>query len=670
MNGYSVPLAAPVQEDDLAMDYVDHGSGALDEPAVPVQIPTPCLVPLPDGCYRFSFTPSPSQGVYRGTLRVDRAEGRLVVSGDLYFYPPVLGGTDERPRDASSALPDPVRAVPPVLRKYGIPIYPRKLYHFYLRATKVTLKSVSQGGKCFATITFEQYKYTHPPANQFDGTFPPAPGTKTVTIRFALTPPPTSPWPGNYYTGQWLEGNVSKGAITLGWVSKHFRKCTIEVDTLIDAVAPQPVPALSGPANENFGTMLASAGWSASVIYDQTQIPKPANQPNHKDCWNDGPLHGLMASVRKPTTNLDAEWRLHLLVVPARMGCSRGRMYDSIGVPREGVVSFCDDGYPSDDSSFFGAAENKMQRQVPRAFIRSASHELVHGFNQIHQEQEGGADNSIMTTTPSVADVLATATTGDPGIFPNDIKLAVNQNVRHHMIHFPDPVVRPGGHTFASWASGASVPSADRFRLGPDVATLSVAARAPQIELGEPAAISWELTNTSDQPLPAPSEVTQESLYGRITVIDSSGRRRQISPFVIECEASKITTLEPGDSRTASTRLFWAGDGFAFERPGRYTVEVSIDWTVEGRPLSVVAETPVFVNYPTSSLDNDAAARLLNPEVGKWVALGGGAPHLTEAVAALNAVRDMADAAVAADAADGVGVKALRGFEGLLPENG
>jgi hypothetical protein len=82
-------------------------------------------------------------------------------------------------------------------------------------------------------------------------------------------------------------------------------------------------------------------------------------------------------------------------------------MFDSINVPREGVASFSDDGYPSGQSANFGTAANKKQREVPRAFLRSAAHELTHGFNQIHQENEGGADNSIMTTTPSVADSLA-----------------------------------------------------------------------------------------------------------------------------------------------------------------------------------------------------------------------------------------------------------------------
>ncbi len=666
-NGYSVPLADPMLEEDEA-------SATLDEPVLgPTPIPRPipglCAVPLPDGCYRLSFTPSPAiKGIYHGTLRVDRAEGKLVVSGDLYFFPPVLHGDDPDQADTSGrpALGR-VGLIPPILKTYGIPIYPRRRYHSYLKATKVSLISFAKGGRCTAAITFEQYNYTQPPAGQFNGSFPPAPGSKTVTIRFSVAPAPSLSWPGKYYTGEWFEGGVSKGSVSLGWVSSRFRRCTIEIDTLVDAVAPQGVPALGGSGTETFQTMLASAGWSAVVLYDQTAIPKPAGVANHKDCWTDGALHGLMQSVRKPSTNLDTEWRLHLVVVPGKMSCSRGKMYDSIDVPREGVVSYSDDGYPTSHSSFFGSAANKTQRKVPRAYIRSASHELVHGFNQIHQEQEGGADNSIMTTTPSVADVLGTATTGDPGVFPDDIKLTVNQNVRHHMIHFPDPVVRPGGHTFASWASGAAVPQADRYELGPDVARLEVSAENGQVELGEPVVVAWELTNTSQEALPAPTHVTTESLYATIAVIDEAGSRRPLSPFVIECEASRIAPLEPAASVSASTRLYWSSDGFAFERPGRYTVELTVDWTVDGRPLTVRGETGVIVSYPTSDGANDAAARLLDPEVGKWVALGGNAPHLTEAVTRLNDVRVMAEGFAEDDSAES-GVRALRGYEGLLPE--
>lgn len=661
---YSVPLAEPVPETDEAQDL----AGGLQPVPGPVPIPIPlpkfCLVPLPDGCYRLTYTKNNGTGSFRGTLRVDRATGTLVISGDLYWFPTGADAAD------GPIGPGPVPfPVPPItLAKFGIPVYPRKQYHSYLKATAVQL--LSTGSPCKGSITVEQYDYTQPVAGSFNGSFPGSPGSRTAKIVFSKLPAaPSFLWPGNYYEGEWTEGGISKGTVTLGWVSSSFRRCTIEVDTLVDAVSPQPVPALGGGWNEDFKTMLASAGWAATVVYDQTAIPKPAGVANHKACWTDAALHSLMQSVRKPDTNLDAEWRLHLVVVPGAMGCSRGKMYDSIDVPREGVVSYSDDGYPSDNSSNFGAAENKKQREVPRAFIRSASHELVHGFNQIHQEQESGADNSIMTTTPSVADVLAGPATGDPGVFPTDIKLTVNTLVRRHLVHFPDPVVRPGGHTFASWAS-VSVPQAgDRFEVGPENLTLDVAAPVDRVELGEPVVVNWTLTNTSPGDAAVPSEVTHESTYAKITVIDAFGRRREVTPFVIVCEETRISMLAPGDSLTAGSRVYWSNNGFAFERPGRYTVEISVNWTVVGVPLTLRGETAVFVNYPRTDNDNAAASNLLHPDVGKWVALGGGAEHLTEAADRIQATMDMVGAAAGGDefVADAAPAGALRGYHGLLP---
>ena len=112
-------------------------------------------------------------------------------------------------------------------------------------------------------------------------------------------------------------------------------------------------------------------------------------------------------------------------------------------------------------------AANQKQRDVPRAFLRSATHELTHTLNQIHQEQETAADNSIMTTTPSVADVLGGPATGEPGVFPDQIKLAINTTVRHHLNHMPDPVIRPGGWPFASWFPTGAPQAADRHDFAP-----------------------------------------------------------------------------------------------------------------------------------------------------------------------------------------------------------
>jgi hypothetical protein len=334
-------------------------------------------------------------------------------------------------------------------------------------------------------------------------------------------------------------------------------------------------------------------------------------------------------------------------------------MYDTIGVPREGVASFSDDGYPSSQSSNFGTAANKKQRDVPRAFLRSACHEVGHGFNQIHQEQEAGADNSIMTTTPSVADVLGGPTTGAPGVFPDQINLAFNDHVRHHLIHFPDPVVRPGGMTFGTGHS-SSVPEADRYYFDPDELALELTPTETHIELGEPLELEWTLTNTSRRPLLVPSDIRVEAQHAFVTVTDGRGRSNLMPSFVIQTENVSIRPLDPDEHLSAKTRVYWSTRGFAFEEPGKYSVEVRIIWTADGTPFGVKASTDIWVNYPQLAADNEAAATLLHPEVGKYVALGGG-EHLVEAVERIGRV------AGRNGRGDEGRPRVLRGYAGLMP---
>jgi hypothetical protein len=335
------------------------------------------------------------------------------------------------------------------------------------------------------------------------------------------------------------------------------------------------------------------------------------------------------------------------------------------------VASFCNDGYPANESSSFGTASGQQQKSVPRAFLRSATHETGHGFNQIHQEQEGGADNSIMTTTPSVANVLGTATTGDPGIFPDNINLAFNEHVRHHLVHFPDIAVRPGGMTFGSGHS-STLPQADRTYFSATELELVLDVESSRIELGEPLQLSWTLTNRAEEALPVPNDLSIEAQHSFIDVTDDNGVTRNVPSYVIRTDQTSMMALEPGESITDRTRVFWGSNGFAFEKPGHFAVEVRIIWSIAGIPVGVKSAKHVWVNFPQTQLDNDAAAELLHPEVGKYVALGGGANHLTEAVTRLSRVMGVG----VADEADGRGLratatttterpKALRGFKGL-----
>jgi hypothetical protein len=556
--------------------------------------------------------------------------------------------------------------VPLPILKPRIPIFPRSRYHSYLKVTSVSAPIVASPSlPCVLTIVAEQFNYTQPPAGQFKGTFPAAP-SRTVTLKLVKKP---APFPfsltgGPFYEGRLFDGAVDKGSVTLGWVSKFFRRATLEIDTLAGAVRPAPVPDGAG-GTEFFDTVFAKTGWQLSVVQDQLNVPVPPGV-TPTNCWSGADLHGLMVGVRNPATNLDADWRVHMIVVPAKLGCGRGVMYDVIGVPREGCASFSDDGYPTGDSSNFGLAANKKQRDVPRAFLRSATHEVTHTLNQIHQEQETAADNSIMTTTPSVADVLGGPATGEPGVFPDQIKLAHNTTVRHHLNHMPDPVIRPGGWPFASWFPTGAPQASDRSDFSPAELSLEVTPGAGRIALGQPLDLAWTLTNTSGVVLRAPNDVSLEALFSSITVTDADGREKPVRPFAIVCEGARLRDLAPGESVSASVKVFWSTAGFAFERPGRYRVDVAVTWSAQGVLVGVQNGVDLFVDYPASDADNHAAGLVMHPEVGTWVALGGGAYHLPEATRRLVS---LGQAAAQGGPGDGAGTsKLLDGFAGLMPD--
>jgi hypothetical protein len=91
-----------------------------------------CKVSLPDGCYRITFDPTGFGDTFRGTVRVDRGEGSLVISGDLYRFPPTIGpivGTriGTTPVVSAGSFGSAVASgrFSPIFRKLGIPVYAR-----------------------------------------------------------------------------------------------------------------------------------------------------------------------------------------------------------------------------------------------------------------------------------------------------------------------------------------------------------------------------------------------------------------------------------------------------------------------------------------------------------------------------------------------------------------
>src|SRR6185503_9173011 len=207
---------------------------------------------------------------------------------------------------------------------------------------------------------------------------------------------------------------------------------------------------------------------------------------------------------------------------------------------------------------------------------------------------------------------------GTAGTFPDDITLASNATVKAHLRHLPDPAVRPGAMDF--FGSAISAPqAADVTWL--DAAELTLRLSDDRPSLGQPIQLRFELTNRSDGPLPVPASFDVESLVVRVNVTDPQGRITFIRPAnILSCPRWGLNVIEPGKSIEGATDLFWGRDGFAFESPGRHVIEVIVLWTIGGVQVATSAEQDVFVSYPLTKTDNDVAALLLHPDVGRAVA--------------------------------------------------
>jgi hypothetical protein len=640
MSQNKVPIAEVVSADSEVGDAPPVSIPPVLQPTIPGFPPFKfCPTDLKQGCYKITFRPTGLTVLtpyYVGTLRVENVSGGKTISADLYkfrsiiFDPPIVVGP-LIPIPIPHPDPGPLGPIGPVLGPVhdntgdgeNIPIYARNKYYSYLKGTGYSRPQITTT-VCTITVTAQEFVYTQP-ASGFSGSFSSSP-TRTVRIVVSPTSDP------NVFTGSLFEGTSNKGTIRLEWVSNFFRRAVVEIDTLTGAVAPQPLnPGTS--SERSFPSGFKTAGWRMDAIYNNTNVAVPPGV-TATNCWTDASLHSLMMAVRSPAANLDAEWRFHMMVVPGKMGCSRGKMYDQTGAHREGVVSYSNDGYPTTDSLNFGTAANQMQRNVPLAFLRSASHELGHACNMQHQELEGGADNSLMTTTPSVADVLGSATTGAPGVFPTNINIGFNAHCRHHLIHFPDPVVRPGGMNWTAGhpgLGGVFAPSADTDRIlltDSGALKVTIKTQSDRVKLGEPLLMAWEVENSGKEDIYMPNDIGLNIEYTQVSVTDPSGRIQDLPSFILECEHSSIQKLEPKKKLAAATNLFWSSKGFAFSRAGKHRIDLMIRWTYKGLTFGAHGSKDVWVDFPTSDKENEIAAEAFDNEVGMFVALGGGAYHL------------------------------------------
>ncbi|KAJ9664083.1 hypothetical protein H2201_005323 [Coniosporium apollinis] len=601
------PLLPPVGVFDQA-EFPDAMESEIpDTPPSPVVIPhAPPAVArsVRRGCWLVNFKPTGAPLVsYDGTIRVEVNAGGRTASGDLYQRRIVV-----LPGGVPTLGPGPNPAS-------GIPIQPLNRYRYYLSITRILEHSTP--GNSFE-LGFQRWRYILPtPANRNGSWVNEGPFSVTMTWMEA---PPAYPSRGDY-----LEGNLRNslgvvvGRLTMGWVSWYYRKASIEIDTVQGSERPT-----GNGAGETWRTVGNKMGWDLTVILSQTNVTNPSGPG-----WSNGELHAGMLRWRN-SSNLDIEWRYHLLAVHLLDFTERGVMYDAGGtdsnkVAREGAGVASHWMIPP---TGWGRVNGKRWGGEAAPYFRAAVHELGHAWGLDHNTR-----NQLFMDT---SNLIAAAGEVTPPKFPDNIKWNFADIDLRRLRHWSDVFVRPGGVPYLGASETSPIISPPDMEVEMPGLRLEVEPLRAELPLGAPVRINIRLTNvSSDMPLRVPKDLSLKSRFVCGYVTDVSSTPRTFSPIVITDDNS-MRDLAKGHSITASLTLLRGAEGALFPTSGVSEITVKVSWPVGEAEAAVIGKTTVMVTGAYTSEHAAAAHKILaTPDVHAVLVFGG--DHLEEGIEAVRA---------------------------------
>jgi hypothetical protein len=403
----------------------------------------------------------------------------------------------------------------------------------------------------------------------------------------------------------------------MGWVSEYLRKITVEIDRVSASESP-----LNNGSGVDWKSVFDSVGWDVTIDESDTNVAEPSG-----DSWSDAEMHQALLA-RRDASDLDAEWRYHVLAVRLIDSTPRGIMYDSgatdsNNVPREGVGIASHWVIPNSDP--WGLVKGMRFGTAAAPYFRTAVHELGHGHGLFHNT----VDNGFMNTTDVIAS-SGTATTP----FPNNILWSFAPDDQKRLRHYPDVFVRPGGTAFGTASTTTPPITPTDVMVEIDGLELRVSPWLASIPLGAPVRVNVELVNTSGESMFAPSTLGMKSGLVRGTVVDPSGTLRTFAPLVLCIEENPVGSLDPGQSIVDSITLLRGGQGPLFPSSGVYSITVEVHWGSGGAEATVTGKTSIIVTPAVDEAHSEAALKVLSaPDALLTLVLGG--DHLTDGIEAI-----------------------------------
>jgi hypothetical protein len=590
----TMPDAADTEEDrGVALEAPDRQAAELPFPPLRRHR-------LRAGCYLLRYTPRHHAALalpphYDGTLRVERDATNTIASGDLYLH---------RTKLTTHPLLPPREPNPAA----GIPVFPISAYRYYVRVTQI-LEGAALASQF--TLGFELHRFDHTTRTwSLDGTF-------SALMRW-IPAPPGYPSPGNFLAGIVRSAaGANVGVLTMGWVSKHLRRATIELDCVAGSET-----ATANSAGVGWRELFAEVGWDMTVDPSDADIAEPSG-----DSFSDAECHATLLA-RRDSADLDREWRYWLVAVKNLDSTPRGIMFDAFGtdsnnVPREGAAMASHWVIPNEDP--WGLVKGMRFGTATDPYFRTGVHEIGHAMGLYHNT----VDNGSMNTT----DVIASSAV-PPQQFPQNIQWSHAPDDQKRLRHMPDLWVRPGGVPFGAAYSTAPI-SPDDAALEPDGLTVAVRPLEAALPIGAPVRVDVALRNTGELPLPAPADLSLKAGHVRGEVTDPSGTVRSFRSVVRCIEEERLEALGGGDEVTGSMTLLRGPEGALFPLAGPYTIRVEVAWELEGLPVKLAGQGSVMVTPAVDASHAAAALRVLDePDAMLLLALGG--DHLESARAAVD----------------------------------